>query len=81
MSGRFELLTGVETFYSITSALCPFLNVEWNSIFPTGTWLNREKGQEKAIGDGVTKGAPAAFSQTVKTVNSHKVEFSAHVSP
>ena len=86
MSGRFELLTGVGTFYSITSALCPCLNVAWSSTkpsFPQPPGLVREQGQGKAIGGDerrVTKGAPAAFSQTIKEVNSQEVDFSAHAS-
>lgn len=87
MSGRFELLTRVETFYSITSALYPYLNVEWSSTklsFPQPPGLVREQGQGKAIGGDeqrVAKGAPAAFSQTIKKVNSQEVDFSAHASP
>lgn len=87
MSGRFELLTGVETFYSITSACCPCLNVEWSSMkpsFPQTPGLVREQGQGKAIGGDerrVTKGAPAAFSQTIKKVNSLEVDFSVNASP
>lgn len=87
MSSRFELLTEVETFYSITSALCPCLNVEWSSTklsFPQPPGLVREQGQGKAIrGDEwrVIKGGPAAFSQTIKKVNSQEVDFSAHASP
>lgn len=84
MSSRFKLLTGVETFYSITSALWPCLNVEWNSTklsFPQPPGLVREQGQGKAIrGDEqrVAKGAPAAFSQAIKKVNSLDANFSAH---
>lgn len=87
MSGRFELLTGVETFYSKSSALYPRLNVEWSSMkscFPQPPGLIREEGQRKAIrGDEqrVTEGAAAAFSQTIKKVNSQDVDFSVLPSP
>lgn len=62
MSGRFELLTRVETFYSIASALCLCLNVEWSSMkpsFPQPPGLVREQGQEKAIGD--ERGVSSSF--------------------
>lgn len=83
MRGRFELLTGVETFYSKSSAL----NVEWSSMkscFPQPPGFIREEGQRKAIrGDEqrVTEGAASAFSQTIKKVNSQDTDFSVLASP
>lgn len=77
----------LKLFIASLLALCPCLNVEWSSTkpsFPQPPGLVREQGQGKAIGGDerrVARGSPAAFSQTIKKVNSQELGFSAHASP